>query len=59
MKEMGADLGIATDGDADRYGIVDRDGTFIQPITSLRCSSITCGDARLAERVAKSVRRPI
>ena len=31
MKEMGADLGIATDGDADRYGIVDRDGTFIQP----------------------------
>jgi alpha-D-glucose phosphate-specific phosphoglucomutase len=31
MKEMGAHLGIATDGDADRYGIVDRDGTFIQP----------------------------
>jgi alpha-D-glucose phosphate-specific phosphoglucomutase len=31
MKEMGADLGIATDGDADRFGIVDRDGTFIQP----------------------------
>ena len=31
MKEMGAHLGSATDGDADRYGIVDRDGTFIQP----------------------------
>jgi phosphomannomutase len=31
MKEMGARLGIATDGDADRYGIVDRDGNFIQP----------------------------
>jgi phosphomannomutase len=31
MKEMGAHLGIATDGDADRYGIVDRDGSFIQP----------------------------
>jgi phosphomannomutase len=31
MREMGADLGIATDGDADRFGIVDRDGTFIQP----------------------------
>ena len=31
MKEMGADLGTATDGDADRYGILDRDGTFIQP----------------------------
>lgn len=31
MKEVGAELGIATDGDADRFGIVDRDGTFIQP----------------------------
>ncbi len=31
MREMGADLGVATDGDADRFGIVDRDGTFIQP----------------------------
>jgi alpha-D-glucose phosphate-specific phosphoglucomutase len=24
-------LGIATDGDADRFGIVDRDGTFLEP----------------------------
>jgi phosphomannomutase len=31
MKEMGASLGIATDGDADRFGILDSDGTFIQP----------------------------
>ena len=31
MKETGAHLGIATDGDADRFGIVDQDGTFIQP----------------------------
>ncbi|MGO9776235.1 MAG: phosphoglucomutase/phosphomannomutase family protein [Terracidiphilus sp.] len=31
MKETGAHLGIATDGDADRFGIVDADGTFIQP----------------------------
>lgn len=31
MKETGATLGIATDGDADRFGIVDRDGTFLQP----------------------------
>jgi phosphomannomutase len=31
MKELGAALGIATDGDADRFGIVDGDGTFIQP----------------------------
>jgi alpha-D-glucose phosphate-specific phosphoglucomutase len=31
MKEIGAQIGIATDGDADRFGIVDADGTFIQP----------------------------
>ena len=31
MKATGARLGIATDGDADRFGIVDEDGTFIQP----------------------------
>ncbi len=31
MKEIGAALVIATDGDADRFGIVDSDGTFIQP----------------------------
>jgi alpha-D-glucose phosphate-specific phosphoglucomutase len=31
MKEIGAALAIATDGDADRFGIVDGDGAFIQP----------------------------
>jgi alpha-D-glucose phosphate-specific phosphoglucomutase len=31
MREIGADLSVATDGDADRFGVVDRDGTFIQP----------------------------
>ena len=31
MKETGAGIGIATDGDADRFGVVDADGTFIQP----------------------------
>ena len=31
MKERGARIGIATDGDADRFGIVDEDGTFISP----------------------------
>jgi phosphoglucomutase len=31
MREAGARIGIATDGDADRFGIVDEDGTFIQP----------------------------
>jgi len=31
MRETSAAIGIATDGDADRFGIVDRDGTFISP----------------------------
>src|SRR5579859_1946796 len=31
MKRTGADIGIATDGDADRFGIVDSDGTFLSP----------------------------
>src|SRR5271156_6054597 len=31
MHEIGAGIGIATDGDADRFGIVDEDGTFLQP----------------------------
>ena len=31
MKEIKANIGIATDGDADRFGIVDQDGTFFQP----------------------------
>jgi phosphomannomutase len=31
MKATGARVGLATDGDADRFGIVDEDGTFIQP----------------------------
>jgi len=31
MREMKAHIGIATDGDADRFGIMDEDGTFIQP----------------------------
>jgi len=31
MRATGAQIGIATDGDADRFGIVDADGTFLQP----------------------------
>ncbi|HEY6370906.1 MAG TPA: phosphoglucomutase/phosphomannomutase family protein [Candidatus Sulfotelmatobacter sp.] len=31
MRETGAQIGIATDGDADRFGIVDADGRFLQP----------------------------
>jgi len=31
MRQMKAHIGIATDGDADRFGIVDEDGTILQP----------------------------
>ena len=31
MRSMKANIGIATDGDADRFGIVDEDGMFLQP----------------------------
>src|SRR5882762_2972663 len=31
VKESGAKIGLATDGDADRFGIVDGEGTWIQP----------------------------
>lgn len=31
MREKRAHIGIATDGDADRFGILDEDGTFVQP----------------------------
>ncbi|MBI3455163.1 MAG: phosphoglucomutase/phosphomannomutase family protein [Candidatus Rokubacteria bacterium] len=31
VRERGAHLGLATDGDADRFGVVDRDGTVIPP----------------------------
>jgi phosphoglucomutase len=31
MRQTNAHIGIATDGDADRFGIVDSDGTFLQP----------------------------
>jgi phosphoglucomutase len=31
MKQTGATIGIACDGDADRFGIVDGDGTYISP----------------------------
>ena len=31
VTESGAMAGLATDGDADRFGIIDRDGTWISP----------------------------
>lgn len=31
IQKTGARIGVATDGDADRFGVLDADGTFIQP----------------------------
>ncbi len=31
MRKSGAHIGISTDGDADRFGVLDQDGTFISP----------------------------
>jgi alpha-D-glucose phosphate-specific phosphoglucomutase len=31
MKRAGAGIGISTDGDADRFGILDADGSFVSP----------------------------
>jgi phosphoglucomutase len=31
VRERGAHLGLATDGNADRFGVVDRDGTVLAP----------------------------
>jgi alpha-D-glucose phosphate-specific phosphoglucomutase len=31
MRKQRAALGLSTDGDADRFGVLDRDGTFIYP----------------------------
>ncbi len=31
VRERGAHLGLATDGDGDRFGVVDRDGTVVPP----------------------------
>ena len=31
MKESGAQVGLATDGDADRFGIMDADGAMVSP----------------------------
>lgn len=31
VRERGASVGLATDGDADRFGVMDADGSFVQP----------------------------
>ena len=51
MKEIGAALGIATDGDADRFGIVDaRWHVYSAELHYCAAVRLPGGDARLAKR---------
>ena len=73
VKENGCDLGLALDGDADRFGIIDRDGAFIEPNYILamlfdymiRVKGLSGGVARsvatshLADAVARHYNMPV
>jgi phosphoglucomutase len=56
MTEHGCVLGLATDGDADRFGVVDKDGTFITPNQLIAILTDYLADSRgWKEGVARSV----
>ena len=47
IKKARASVGLATDGDADRLGIMDEEGRFLTPASSLRSiSPLHAGDTR-------------
>jgi phosphomannomutase len=56
MRETTAHIGIATDGDADRFGIVDEDGTFFQPNYTIALLFVYLAESRSWKNgVGKSV----
>ena len=56
VKDGGYQLGISTDGDADRFGIIDRDGTFITPNQIIALLVDYLADSRgWSDAVARSV----
>lgn len=73
VKEEGCDIGLALDGDADRFGIIDRNGAFIEPNYILamlfdymiRVRGLSGGVARsvatshLADAVARHYNMPV
>ncbi|MBI5048830.1 MAG: phosphoglucomutase/phosphomannomutase family protein [Deltaproteobacteria bacterium] len=73
VKENSYDLGLALDGDADRFGVIDGDGTFIEPNYilallfdyMLRVQGMTGGAARsvatshLVDAVANYYKMPV
>jgi phosphoglucomutase len=49
-------LGLANDGDADRFGVVDLDGAFIEPNALLALlADYLCGERRVDGWIARSV----
>ncbi len=49
-------LGLGTDGDADRFGVVDLDGGFIEPNYLLALfADYLCGERRIEGGIARSV----
>lgn len=56
VKAKGAALGLATDGDADRFGVIDSDGTFITPNQLIALLTDYLAESRgWTEGVARSV----
>lgn len=68
VRETGAHLGLATDGDADRFGVIDADGTFLSPnqVISLLAAHLarnrgmrgvavrTCATSHMVDAVARA-----
>jgi len=73
VRESGLDIGLATDGDADRLGVVDEEGTFVTPHEVLALLTIhmrknrglggavvkTVTTGALIDRVAKDLGLPV
>jgi phosphoglucomutase len=55
--DSGAAAGLATDGDADRFGVVDQDGTWVSPSLRLSRRVARLEDARGAQRGHFSIDR--
>ncbi len=55
VRRSGASLGLATDGDADRFGIVDENGCFVTPHDFMALLVEYLSDAGATGRVVRSI----
>lgn len=55
VRRSGASLGIATDGDADRFGIVDENGNFVTPHDFMALLVEYLADSGATGRIVRSV----